>query len=204
MANSMSLALFFTLVCSSMIVRADEPRLGPLTHAGNGCPSSSASVELNSKAKTFSIRFDSFHVQLGNQSGGALARKTCNLAIPVHVPPGQKVSISALDFQGTLALSEGVKAQVSVSPFFAGQAGQIVQKTFQGNENKKFVLTAPDPKEGLIWSSCGGDTILRLNLSLVLNASTLEQNSKPAQVILGTAVPHAGATSLIQSKPCNE
>jgi type 1 fimbria pilin len=60
--------------------------------AGNGCPSNSTSHAITPDGTTLSILFDKYIAEPGN--------KSCNIAIPVHVPNGFQVSTLKADFRG--------------------------------------------------------------------------------------------------------
>ena len=90
------------LVCASQSFAGwrDDVRLGSPAYGGSGCPRGSAAVALSPDAKSLSILFDNFIVEAGGDSGRRTARKTCNVAIPVHVPQGYSVSILKIDYRG--------------------------------------------------------------------------------------------------------
>ncbi len=159
---------FLILLLLSFAVYADDVALGMPGYGGNGCPAGSASVTLSPDAKSLSIIFDSFLAQAGGRK--TIDRKSCNLAIPVHVPQGFSVSIIDVDYRGFVSLPRGSFARVQSEYFFAGQTGPILKKTFFGGLERDFLLSAKLGISSIVWSKCGQDVNLRVNTSLLLRS----------------------------------
>ena len=70
---------------------ADDISLGIPGFGGSGCPAGSVSATLSPDAKSLSLLFDEYVVSAGGTTGRSFDRKTCNVAIPVHVPQGESV-----------------------------------------------------------------------------------------------------------------
>ncbi|HZY67241.1 MAG TPA: DUF4360 domain-containing protein, partial [Devosia sp.] len=85
---------------------ADDIALGEPGYGGTGCPDGSASVTLSPDAKSLSILFDEYYVEAGGSTNKSLDRKSCNIAIPVHVPQGLSVSILNIDYRGYNSLPQ--------------------------------------------------------------------------------------------------
>ena len=79
---------------------ADDISLGTPGYGGNGCPDQSVSATLSPDSKALSLLFDAYQVNAGGSSGHSFDRKSCNVAIPVHVPQGLSVSVLAIDYRG--------------------------------------------------------------------------------------------------------
>jgi hypothetical protein len=123
--------------------QADDISLGKPGYGGSGCPANSVSATLSPDGKALSLLFDEYVVEAGGETGKSFDRKTCNVAIPVHVPQGRSVSVLAIDYRGFNQLPRGARYLIS---------------------NK---LTA----ESLIWSACGEDINLRTNSSIRVNTT---------------------------------
>src|SRR5258708_1302919 len=85
----------------------DEVRLGNPEYGGSGCPAGSAAVAVSPDARALSILFDQFIAEAGGDTGRSITRKTCNLAVPVHIPQGYSVSIFQIDYRGFNSLPYG-------------------------------------------------------------------------------------------------
>lgn len=119
--------------------------------AGNGCPAGTTDFAITPDGQTLSILFDAFSAQPGN--------KTCNIAIPVHVPNGYQVSLMTADFRGFVQGS----AELRRSYFFAGQTGPSLVTPMNDAGGKDYTQ-----RDSLITSSnsfakCGEDVNLRVN-----------------------------------------
>ena len=82
---------------------AEEPiTLGEPGYGGTGCPGGSVSATLSPDATSLSLLFDSYQVEAGGETGKKFDRKSCNIAIPVHVPHGISISILSIDYDARL------------------------------------------------------------------------------------------------------
>ena len=145
---------------------ADDIALGEPGYGGTGCPDGSASVTLSPDAKSLSILFDEYYVEAGGATNKSLDRKSCNIAIPVHVPQGLSVSILTIDYRGYNSLPSGARSVFNVEYFFAGQRGPRFSKTFRGELDKDYLITNKLQATALVWSACGADVNLRTNSSI--------------------------------------
>lgn len=153
----------------------DDVRLGRATYGGSGCPNGSAAVALAPDAKSLSILFDEFSVEAGQRK--RTARKTCNIAIPVHVPGGYSVSIFKIDYRGFNSLPYGAYSRFNVEYFFAGSQGPRYSKTFRGRMEQEYTLRNTLAARALTWSACGRDVILRANTSMMVRTNTRRQEA---------------------------
>ena len=145
---------------------ADDIALGEPGYGGTGCPDGSASVTLSPDAKSLSILFDEYYVEAGGATNKSLDRKSCNIAIPVHVPQGLSVSILNIDYRGYNSLPQGARSTFAVEYFFAGKRGPRFNKTFNGALDQDYLIQNKLQASALVWSACGADVNLRTNSSI--------------------------------------
>jgi hypothetical protein len=145
---------------------ADDIALGEPGYGGTGCPDGTASVTLSPDEKSLSIIFDEYYVEAGGETNKSLARKSCNIAIPVHVPQGLSVSVLNIDYRGYNSLPSGAKSTFAVEYFFAGVEGPKFSKTFNGALDKDYLIKNKLKASALVWSKCGADVNLRTNSSI--------------------------------------
>lgn len=148
----------------SLNVLADDIYLGEAGYGGNGCPAGSASVTLSPDAKSLSIIFDQYSAQAGRQR--TIDRKSCNIAIPVHVPNGMSVSIIQVDYRGYVSAPVGASAKFRTEYFFAGSRGPTFEKDFNGPYDQDYTLKSNLALNAIVWSACGEDVNLRVNTSM--------------------------------------
>jgi len=179
---------------------ADDISLGEPGYGGNGCPAGSASVTLSPDNKALSIIFDEYLVEAGASVGKTLDRKSCNIAIPVHVPQGYSVSIVDVDYRGYTSIPRGGQARFSAEYFFAGQRGPTFTKTFMGPRDDDYMFTNTLGVTALVWSACGADVNLRVNSSML--ARTNRQRDDVLATV-DSADFKAGIIYKFQWKRCN-
>jgi hypothetical protein len=163
-------ALLLSAIVLSTPVFADDISLGEPGYGGTGCPAGTVSVTLSPDAKSLSLLFDEYQVAVGGDTGKSFDRKSCNIAIPVHVPQGLSVSILKIDFRGFNHLPRSASSQFNVEYFFAGTKGPSFQKRFRGPLDDDYLINNELTAEAIVWSGCGADVILRTNSSMRLSS----------------------------------
>lgn len=142
--------------------------LGTPVYGGNGCPAGSASATLSPDQQSVSILFDSYQIEAGGITGKRMDRKSCNIAIPVHVPQGWSISIVEVDYRGFNSLPPGAYSQFNVEYFFAGGIGPRYSKRFYGSIDQDFLLNNTLQATAFVWSACGAETNLRINSNMMV------------------------------------
>lgn len=173
MKKSMTVkGLCFGLFALSSVAMADlnDIRLGVPGYGGNGCPANSASVTLSEDAKSLSIIFDQFIVEAGGMNKN-IERKSCNIAIPVHIPQGFSVSVVDVDYRGYVSLPTQASARLTAEYFLAGSQGPRFDKTFVGRTDTDYTFKNVIGINAQVWSTCGADTILRVNAAMLVRTN---------------------------------
>ena len=178
---------------------ADDISLGLPAYGGNGCPGGTASATLSPDSKQLSILFDQYIVEAGSATGRSIDRKSCNLAIPVHVPQGYSISIMQVDYRGFAAIPVGGRGQFNVEYFFAGSRGPRQVKNFRGGTNDSYEMTDRLAAEALVWSSCGANVNLRVNTSMLVQSNS---RGNQALATVDSADVSAGLVYHIQWRRC--
>lgn len=159
--------LLVMVALSALPAMADDIRLGNPAYGGSGCPQGTASAVLSPDQKTLSILFDQYMTEAGRAAGRNVDRKSCNVAIPVHVPQGYSISLFQVDYRGFNQLPAGAMARLNVGYFFAGQVGPTYRKDFYGQQNQDYLVSNSLSGQAEVWSGCGADVNLRINSSLM-------------------------------------
>ena len=166
-----SIAALGALAMAAPGSASDDIYLGMPGYGGTGCPGGSVSATLSPDEKSLSLLFDEYEVSAGGSTGRSFDRKSCNVAIPVHVPQGLSVSILAVDYRGFNHLPRGATSQFNVEYFFAGGRGPSFRKSFYGALDSDYIITNELAVNALVWSGCGVDVNLRTNSSMRLSTS---------------------------------
>lgn len=158
--------LFFLLLLASVSYGQDlnDVYLGQPVVRGSGCPRGTVSATLSPDKKTLSILFDRWQAITSPQQ--LFVRKSCNVAIPVHVPSGFSVSLFKYDYRGYAYVPQGGRGNFRVEYFFAGSQGPVVSRNFNPTFDRDFIATDNVLGVAASFSRCGEDVILRSNASL--------------------------------------
>jgi hypothetical protein len=175
--NMKKFLLSLAVVLVALPSFADDIRLGNPSYGGTGCPGGSASAALSPDQKSLSILFDSYVVEAGGNTGRQTDRKTCNVAVPVHVPQGLSLSIIQVDYRGFNSLPYGAYSQFNVEYFFAGTRGPSYSRTFNGPLTSNYLLTNTLAASAIVWSPCGADVILRSNSNMLVRTNGQNQQA---------------------------
>lgn len=162
--------LAFGLSAGAILHAADSIQLGTPAYGGNGCPAGTASAVLSPDAKSLSLIFDQFIVEAGG-ANRSLERKSCNVAIPVHIPQGFSVSVVDVDYRGYVSLPAQASARMTAEYFLAGSAGPRFDKMFIGRTDTDFQFSNKLDINAVVWSPCGADTILRVNAAMLVRTN---------------------------------
>ena len=155
----------------------DDFYLGRPGYGGTGCPAGSVSTTLSPDNKSLSLIFDEYTVSTGGQTGRTFDRKSCNVAIPVHVPQGYSVAVLAVDYRGFNRLPRGSSSQFNVEYFFAGSRGPAFRRSFSGALEDDYMIHNELGIRSMVWSRCGADVNLRTNSSIRLSGGRGEAMS---------------------------
>jgi hypothetical protein len=180
------------------LAHADDIALGEPGYGGNGCPAGSVSATLSPDAKSLSLLFDTYQVEAGGTSGKTFDRKSCNVAIPVHVPQGLAVSVLAIDYRGYNNVPAGANTEFNVEYFFAGTRGPSFRKTFQGPLDSDYLIHNDLNAQSIVYSACGADVNLRTNSSIRVTT----RNNKQAMATVDSEDVNAAIVYLLQWKQC--
>ncbi len=171
MKNRNKIIIFATMALANAWAHADDISLGTPGYGGTGCPAGTVSVTLSPDAKALSLLFDEYQVSVGGTTGRSIDRKSCNIAIPVHVPQGYSVSVLQVDYRGFNFLPQNATSQFNVEYFFAGGQGPSFRRNFMGPINTDYLIQNRLGVTALVWSACGADVNLRTNSSIRVNTT---------------------------------
>ncbi len=194
------LAIAALLIGSSVAgtAYADDIALGDPSYGGTGCPDGTASATLSPDAKSLSILFDAYFAEAGGSTNKSFDRKSCNIAIPVHVPQGLSISVLAIDFRGYNNIPTGGKTTFNVEYFFAGVKGPSYTKNFNGPVDDEYLIQNQLTASAMVWSACGADVNLRTNSAIRVQT----KQNKEALATVDTQDVKAGIIYQLQWKQC--
>jgi hypothetical protein len=191
--------LLSALMLSAPVFAHGDISLGEPGYGGTGCPGGTVSVTLSPDQKSLSLLFDQYQLAVGGESGKSFDRKSCNIAIPVHVPQGLSVSILNIDFRGFNHLPQSATSQFNVEYFFAGTRGPKFQRQFHGILDEDYLINNKLTAEAVVWSGCGADVNLRTNSSMKLNTVS----NREAMASIDSEDVNAAIVYQLQWRACN-
>ncbi len=194
------ISVLFVLLFIFVSASADGIRLGQPGYGGNGCPGGSVSATLSPDQKTLSILFDQYIAEAGGGTGRSIDRKSCNLAIPVHVPQGMSVSLFKIDYRGFASIPSGAQGNFNVEYFFAGSKGPVLREVFNSGYERDYLITDKLVGQSTVWSRCGEEVTLRVNTSTMVRNSN---RSREALMTVDSADVKAGIVYHLQWRRCN-
>ena len=165
-AKLMGLVALGALAMAGTASAQDDIALGIPGYGGTGCPVGSVSTTLSPDQKSLSLIFDEYAVSAGGTTGRSFDRRSCNVAIPVHVPQGYSLAVLAVDYRGFNHLPRGASSQFNVEYFFAGSRGPAFRRSFYGALDSDYSISNELQAESMVWSPCGADVNLRTNSSM--------------------------------------
>jgi Domain of unknown function (DUF4360) len=134
---------------------------------GSGCSEGTVEVvipDFGEERTTMSVLFSDYIAQ--TNSTALRSRKTCNMALPVHVAPGLSVGIFKVDYRGYAYVPSrhGSSGRFDAEYFFANQRGPRKSRSFGSGHDDMFFES--DSIGAIAWSECGGTTNFRINTAV--------------------------------------
>ena len=192
-------AVALSALAAAVPASADDISLGLPGYGGSGCPGGSVSATLSPDGKSLSLIFDEYEVSAGGMTGRSYDRKSCNVAIPVHVPNGYSISVLSVDYRGYNHLPPRAMSQFNVEYFFAGGRGPAFRRSFYGALDSDYFINNQLVAESLVWSPCGADVNLRTNSSMRVNT----YNNAEASATVDSEDVNAAIVYHLQMRRCS-
>lgn len=192
-------AVALSALAAAVPASADDISLGLPGYGGSGCPGGSVSATLSPDGKSLSLIFDEYEVSAGGMTGRSYDRKSCNVAIPVHVPNGYSISVLSVDYRGYNHLPPRAMSQFNVEYFFAGGRGPAFRRSFYGALDSDYFINNQLVAESMVWSPCGADVNLRTNSSMRVNT----YNNAEASATVDSEDVNAAIVYHLQMRRCS-
>lgn len=175
-----------------------EIYLSEPAYGGNGCPLNSASVVLSPDRRKLSILFDQYVAS--TSPGVTLARSSCNIAVPIHVPPGLSISLLKLDYRGFASIPRRGSGVFTAEYFFTGIRGPSLRKRFEPGYKDDFLIT--DRVAAPLWSECGKPAIARVNSNARVEKTSPYDPDEAIITIDSTDVTTVGIVFYLDVRSC--
>lgn len=157
-------------VTSASAADQNTTYVGKVNYKGSACPKGSVKVSLTGGKSKLSVSFRDYSI-LAKGRNVRGTRKSCSIAIPLHVPDGWSVSLVNARYSGNLAIPAGGQGRLVNTYSFSGKRGKSYKVNFDGPRTQKFQLRDSLSSLASVWSSCGKKTLLRINSSMRVKSS---------------------------------
>lgn len=132
---------------------------GEPSYAGSGCPQDS--VAIGTSPTAFTLLFDSFIAEDGDDVRARENTKVCTVRVPVSVPDGYQISIDSVDHRGFVSLSHKktwgfLKTWFRVKGNMWATNGTSQSDYFRGPLDEDYFRRDLVTKNVRQWSPCGG------------------------------------------------
>lgn len=95
--------------------------------------------------------------------------KSCQISIPVTLPPRKRLVISQIDLIGKVDLEAGSQAKLTFEAFLAGSSS--IQKSRVLNPNAPLFGRVLTRRTEILKSKCGGSDLVRMNTNIMTKGS---------------------------------
>ncbi|MCK5903100.1 MAG: DUF4360 domain-containing protein [Cocleimonas sp.] len=147
--------------------------------AGSGCSAGTTQYTIDPNGTRLRVNFDNYFTESDN--------KSCNIAIPVHVPSGFQVASVSARFSGH---SKG-QTELRYSLFVAGDPTSGKKKVFSSDQRKGYLVD--DTK--ILQARCGEDIMVRLN-------SRIRTQNDQSRIQVGWSKKKEGLVLQLQYRQC--
>jgi hypothetical protein len=141
--------------------------VGAPVYGGNGCPQGTMRAVFAPDNLSFSVLFDQFVAEVTDPAAATRDIMACDILIPIQIPPGLQMKITAVDFRGFAALPEKARGMLHSIFNFRGRGGDgdrmNLRFAFNGPKTENYELSSEDLSPGNTETSpCGGAFHLRI------------------------------------------
>jgi hypothetical protein len=160
--------------------------LGTPSFAGSACPGTAEppTITRDEASGTLTISYKSF---VAGARGKGTDRQSCNMALPVILPPGRSLELSRPQIQGQLTLAKKSSARVAAEIFVPGTTGPKAELVLTAKRRtlRKYLVS----DRGALVLPCESQSTLRANVSaLVTKASPQDRSSASVEDVQFIAV----------------
>ncbi len=169
----------FLLMGTTSIANAQDVSLifSEPMYSGSGCPQDS--VVMGSSPTAFTLLYDSFVVEDGNNVRSKENTKSCNVRVTITVPEGYQVSIDSVDHRGFVSLSSKrawsfLKTKFRVKGSMWHAVGTSQGDYFRGPLDQDYFRRDAIRNVNKQWSPCGGSFNLDVDTYMHVHAARNE------------------------------
>jgi hypothetical protein len=163
-SSTVLVALAFGSLAHGQLAPPEQLKINTLTWAGTGCPPGSVAGSISDDNLAFTLASSELAAQI---PPGKIDRKNCTLVMDLAIPPGWQLAIPSFNIAGFIEVDNGVVARTTGVHKWEGQS-QIatLTRSWKGPiRADPYHFTDTIGIEALVWSRCGADRNLLINIS---------------------------------------
>ena len=162
---------FALLTCSDAFARPPVYALSNQVIDDQGCPAGSFSIVNSPDGTTLSVLFDNFSIKDTDASAG-VARKSCAIEIPLHLPEGYSLGVYRVDYRGFAHLDPKQHAELNVDyGLVRHNHSRNYHRGIKGAFDGDFTFTERLGAGLMKRAGCGDDAVLNFAAALTLLTS---------------------------------
>jgi hypothetical protein len=172
--------------------------------AVTGCPVGTAMVEVSPDNTSFRLWFSALQVQIGPHTSPVDARRTCQVALGIHVPAGYAYAIDRIQYGGYASLAPGAVFTQRARHY---RSGQVIDQPFRshswtGPMADEWQAVDTFTADELYFPECGTNPNLNAVLGLRLDAGTSNPATETSFAALDSVDGPYGAVYHLQTRSC--
>jgi hypothetical protein len=171
--------------------------------AVTGCPVGAVQAEGSPDNASFRLWFDALQVQIGPNASPADARRTCQVALSVHLPAGAAYAVDRVEYGGHVSLAAGAVFTHRARHYRSGQAAEPYQShSWTGPIDDVWQAVDTVPDDRLHFPPCGANPNLNAVLGLRLDAGTSDPATETSFATLDSIDGPYGAVYHLRTNAC--
>ena len=137
---------------------------------GQGCPAGSFNVVTAPDGSALTVLFDNFSIK-GPDANAAIARITCTVEIPLHLPDGYSLGVYKVDYRGFAHLDAKQRAELDINyGVLRHNRSRNFRRGIKGAYDGDFNFTERLGAGLMKRAGCGEDAVLNFAAALTLQA----------------------------------
>jgi len=183
------------------ILHVEAANAGAPQVAGSGCSASNVSMALTQNQTLMTLSLDGFAVEAGRSFGRRLDRKACQISLPVSVPEGYQVSVSAVSYKGYTSVPAGGMARVEIETFMGGDKGLHTERVFSSPFDNSHLSGLSASQEDLQWSACGQNFDMKVKTAMLVQSNNRMDS---VSTVMNGSDPNAKINFNLQWRKCSK
>ena len=195
----MNIIRLIILAAGILAILHVEAQAESLQVAGSGCSAKNVSMAMTQNQTLMTLSLDGFAVEAGRSMGRRLDRKACQISMPISVPEGYQVSVTAVNYTGYTSVPSGGMARVEIETFLGDDRGLQTEKVFSSPYDAAY-RSSVSPA-GLRWSVCGENFDMKVKAAMLVQSNNRMDS---VSTVMNGMDPNAKINFNLQWRKCSK